>query len=425
MQGQISANRPQAQFLQIEKKFKAFVGGFGSGKTYAGLIDQAIHFVEKPKVNQGYFAPNYGQIRDIFFPTAEEVASGMGLKVDIKVSDKEVHWYNGRNYIGTTICRSMDNPSSIVGFKIGKALIDEIDIMNTEKATLAWRKIIARLRWADKRNWVDASNGAAVTTTPEGFKFVHKQFVEHVEKKGKHSYYGIVHASTYENENNLPDDYIDSLFETYPPELIAAYIDGQFTNLTSGTVYRNFNRVANGSHEEIKEREPLYIGQDFNVNHMASCIFVKRGNGYHCVAELVDGIDTPSLIKTIEDKYPEHKIYMYPDASGKNTSSKGASISDIGLLKAAKFNIKAKNQNPFIKDRVLSVNTAFTKQKIWVNAKNCPETTKCLEQQAYDKNGEPDKKSGVDHQNDGFGYFCHYEMPVNKPTIEVGFMAMG
>ena len=102
MQGQISANRPQAQFLQIEKKFKAFVGGFGSGKTYAGLIDQAIHFVEKPKVNQGYFAPNYGQIRDIFFPTAEEVASGMGLKVDIKVSDKEVHWYNGRNYKSTS-----------------------------------------------------------------------------------------------------------------------------------------------------------------------------------------------------------------------------------------------------------------------------------------------------------------------------------
>jgi hypothetical protein len=32
--------------------------------------------------------------------------------------------------------------------------------------------------------------------------------------------YGLVQASTFDNEKNLPDDYIPSLLASYPPELI-------------------------------------------------------------------------------------------------------------------------------------------------------------------------------------------------------------
>ncbi|MCP4256747.1 MAG: terminase [Planctomycetes bacterium] len=407
----VSVNKPQHDFISLPNKFKAFVGGFGSGKTWAGSIGQAIHFLEYPKVNQGYFSPTYPQIRDIFFPTADEVAFEFGLKVNVREGNKEVHWYNGARSIGTTICRSMDKPQNIVGFKIGKALVDEIDIMPIDKATTAWRKIIARMRWPDVQNGVD------VTTKPEGFNFVHNQFVQHPDGVDK-SHYGIVHASTYDNELNLPDDYIDSLIETYPAELIEAYLNGQFVNLTSGSVYRNYDRARCNSTETIRDKETLYIGQDFNVGEMASCIFVKRETGWHCVAELSGLLDTPDVINVIQGKYPENKIYVYPDASGKARKTVGASTSDISLLKAAGFTIRAKNQNPLVKDRVLSVNTALSKSVIWVNAKACPETAKCLEQQAYDKNGEPDKKSGVDHQVDAFGYPIAYEMPINKPMVQ-------
>ena len=40
-----------------------------------------------------------------------------------------------------------------------------------------------------------------------------------------------------------------------------------------------------------------------------------------------------------------------------------------------------------------------------------------LEQQVYDKNGEPCKKSNKDHQNDATGYPIAYEFPINKPAI--------
>lgn len=200
-----------------------------------------------PQNKRGYFAPTYPQIRDIFYPTVEEVAHDWGLKVKIVESNKEVHFYSGRQYRGTTICRSMEKPDTIVGFKIGNALVDELDVLKADKARQAWRKIIARMRYK-----VDGlRNGIDVTTTPEGFKFVYNQFVKAVREKPElRSMYGLVQASTFDNEKNLPDDYIPSLTASYPPELIKAYLNGQFTNLTSGTIYHQFDRVLNNSSEE-------------------------------------------------------------------------------------------------------------------------------------------------------------------------------
>ncbi len=162
-------NVPQARFLAMQQKFKAYVAGFGSGKTWVGCGGICKGFWEFPKINQGYFAPTYPQIRDIFYPTVEEVAHDWGLKVKIVESNKEVHFYSGRQYRGTTICRSMEKPDTIVGFKIGNALVDELDVLKADKARQAWRKIIARMRYK-----VDGlRNGIDVTTTPEGFKFVY------------------------------------------------------------------------------------------------------------------------------------------------------------------------------------------------------------------------------------------------------------
>ncbi|MDF1653098.1 terminase small subunit, partial [Pseudomonas aeruginosa] len=213
---------------------RGLVAGFGSGKTWVGCSGLAQHAWEWPRINAGYFAPTYAQIRDIFYPTMEEVAFDWGLRTKINQANHEVHLYSGSAYRTTIICRSMEKPQTIVGFKVGRSLVDELDVLSLVKAQQAWRKIIARMRYKvdGLRNRVD------VTTTPEGFKFVFQQFVKQLrEKPHLQDLYGLVQASTYDNEANLPDDYIDSLMESYPPQLIAAYLRGQFVNLTSGTIY--------------------------------------------------------------------------------------------------------------------------------------------------------------------------------------------
>jgi hypothetical protein len=122
-----SLNNPQYEFTQLPNKFRAFVAGFGSGKTWVGCANLCLHFLKNPNIPAGYFAPTYSQIRDIFYPTIEEVAEDWGLECDVQVSHKEVHLSLNGEHIGTIICRSMDKPATIIGFKIGHALVDELD----------------------------------------------------------------------------------------------------------------------------------------------------------------------------------------------------------------------------------------------------------------------------------------------------------
>lgn len=402
---------PQAKFLSMSQKFKAFVAGYGSSKTFTGCMSMCNHFYEWPLINQGYFAPTYPHIRDIFYPTIEEVAEKMGMSVEIKEGNKEVHFYSGNQYRGTTICRSLERPGSIIGFKIGHAMIDEFDVLPIHKAKIAWQKIIARMRYK-----IDGlKNGIDITTTPEGFRYVYQLFFKNPSEKPElKKNYGLIQASTYDNEKHLPKDYIPSLIEAYPSELIDAYIDGQFVNLTSGTVYRVYDRIKHNSTETIQEREPLYIGMDFNVQHMAATIYVHREKAWHVVAELKEVFDTPDMIRLIQDRWQKgkHPITIYPDASGRSRKSVNASESDIFLLRQAKFKVKNYLSNPLVKNRVMATNKAFENSLLFVNHLECPTVASCFEQQSYDKNGEPDKTSGFDHQNDASTYPIAYEMPI-------------
>jgi hypothetical protein len=415
-------NRPQARFLALDRKYRALVSGFGVGKTWGGSAGLCQHAWEWPKVNAGYFAPTYAQIRDIFYPTIEEVAFDWGLSCDTKESNHEVHLYSNGTYRTTVLCRSMEKPGEIVGFKIGKALIDELDVMKAEKAATAWRKIIARMRYK-----LDGlQNGVDVTTTPEGFKFVYQQFVKAVRDKPElAALYGLVQASTYENAKNLPDDYISSLRATYPPQLIEAYIRGQFVNLATGSVYTNFDRRLNHTPEAIKEGETLHCGMDFNVLNMTAVINVIRGALPLTLGELTKVRDTPTMAQMLRERFltKGHPVVIYPDASGRNTSSKNASESDLTILRQAGFTIVVDEENPAVKDRVNAVNAMILNDKgerRWkINTDACPVTTEAFEQQAYDKNGDPDKKTGHDHPCDAEGYFLVKRWPIVRPTAQV------
>jgi hypothetical protein len=206
-----------------------------------------------------------------------------------------------------------------------------------------------------------------VGTTPEGYKFVYRRFVTRGGADYKY-----INASTYDNEANLPDGYIQSLLDTYPEYLIKAYLNGQFTNLTSGTVYRQFSRSVHNSTETIREGEPLFIGQDFNVGNMASVICVNRAGKYHVAAELTGVMDTLHLCDVLRERYPKSEITIFPDATGAARNTADATKTDIRILRSVGFTVITSASNPPIKDRVLVVNTALEKGNLFVNVKACP-----------------------------------------------------
>jgi len=407
---------PQHAFLNdLPTPFKAYVGGYGSGKTFVGCLDLLNFIGQYPNQVMAYFGPTYGNIRDVFYPTIEEACRLLNFRCKIMQGNKEVHIYRGPTYFGTIICRSMDNPSSIVGFQFARALIDELDtITQVVKQRDVWNKIIARRRGSIERPVV-----IGVVTTPEGFKQTYKLFAKNPTKS-----YSMVQASTYENAQYLPIDYIPTLMETYSKELVQAYIRGLFVNLTEGTVYNIFDRVLNDSKATIDNGEYLHIGMDFNVTNMSAVIHVIRGGDPIAVGELTEIYDTPSMITAIKENFSDHPISIYPDSTGKNRESVDASTSDIVELERAGFNCVYSGVNPMIKDRVASMNRMFEsadgKRRYKVNTTLCPTYTEHLEQQSYDKAGMPDKSSDNDHLPDSGGYFICSEYPIVRPVTIVG-----
>ena len=396
---------PQTQLVNSTARFPAMVAGFGAGKTQA-LMLRTLRLIFGDGEDIAYYLPSYPLVRTIAYPRFGEMFDSLGVPWKLNKHEHTIQ-VNGK----TIIFRTMDNPDAIVGYEVGDSMVDELDTLPRDKARDAWNKIIARNRQKKK----SGTNTVAVGTTPEGFRFVYEKW-----KKNPTESYQLIVAPTYSNPH-LPDGYIEALRETYPSNLLQAYLEGEFVNLTAGVVYTNYDRKLCGTDAVAQEHEPLHIGMDFNVNNMAASIHIMRGGKGYAVDEIMGAADTPAVIDIIKARYHSNPVIVYPDASGAAASSTNASMSDIKMLKNAGFTINAPRKNGRVRDRVAAVNKALSDPKgnrmYYVNVDKCPNIALGLEQQAYDKNGEPDKTGSFDHMNDATGYFIVRQFPITFDRI--------
>lgn len=402
------ASAPQHAFVMAQDQFPAFVGGFGSGKTDAGVKRTLRLKWAYPGQSVAYYLPTYDLVRMIGYPRFTGTLRAAKVKFTLNKAEHVIN-IPGR---GQIIFRTLDNPERIVGYEVADSVVDELDTLKQADAERCWQQIIAR----NRQKKPDGSlNTVGVATTPEGFRFVYDRW-----EKSPSEGYRLIRASTYSNERNLPAGYIDSLKRSYPSQLIQAYIEGRFVNLTAGAVYPDFDRAKNHTPETIQEGEELHLGLDFNVYNCTASVGVIRLGVPKILGELVKMRDTPHVISTIKEKYPGRAIHVYPDASGQSNKTVNATESDILLLRQAGFQVHVPARNPFVKERVMAVNALICnsvgERKLLINTLAAPTITECLEQQIYDRNGEPDKTEGKDHAPDALGYFIHQRWPIVKPT---------
>jgi hypothetical protein len=401
----------QAAFATSSEPFPAFVGGFGSGKTAAAMARAMALKAHFKDCSVAYYLPTFPLVEDIAFQRFPELCERKGWAFKIRRGASPAVVFPGA---GAILFRTMENPDRIVGYEVAHSIIDELDTLPIDKARNVWNKVIAR-----NRQKCPMRNTVAVATTPEGFRFVHEMWV----KKAKPGYV-LFRARTMDNAAHLPLDYIENLSNTYSPQLLQAYLDGQFVNLTAGSVYPGFDRTKNASAEVVRPPvdgvgEAVHIGMDFNVMHGAAVTHVLRGDEPHAVEEFTEVFDTPAMVRLLKARYKDkgHPVVIYPDASGNSRKSNDASESDLSLLRAAGFRLCVNGKNPAVKDRVLSMNGMIDpdkdgKRRYRVNVEQCPAYVEALEKQPYDKNGEPDKAGGWDHVVDAGGYFIVYRYPL-------------
>jgi hypothetical protein len=402
----------QMKMINSTATFPALVSGFGGGKSETMVMKALKQMFEIENAQIAIYEPTVDLIKKIMYPRFEEILSNAGLVYKLNKSEGIIDIPN----IGTVLFRSLENPDRIIGYEVHHSHVDELDTLDTDKAQEAWQKLLGRnrKRIIPKRAGVLTKNTASVYTTPEGYRFVYQRWM-----KEKLHGYELIQASTYDNPF-LPKEYIRNLKESYPEQLIEAYLNGQFVNLAQGTVYPNYHPINNRSYERIQmDLETIHIGMDFNVNHMSAVVAVKRYNKLFVLAEISDVRDTPAMIEIIKDRYDTGRvIVIYPDASGNSSKSVDASKSDISLLRDSGLKVYAPPKNPPVRDRIVSCNSAFKNalnhHHLYINDKECPKLSSNLIEQAYDKNGIPMKINNVDHLPDALGYLVHKVLGVAK-----------
>ena len=387
----------QKKFIYSTDTSTGLVAGFGAGKSFAGVLKTIIKKLEYPTVDVAYYLPTYADIRDIAIPKFSELLEDLGIPYKINKSDKDIYVKDR----GKILLRNMSQPEGIVGYEVGYSLIDECDILPLEKMQLAYIKILGRNRSVLPDG---SANQTDVVGTPEGFKWFYKTFYNTNKR--------LIQAKTTDNRF-LPVSFIDTLKENYTETLLQAYLNGEFVNLTSGTVYNHFDRTKHVIDVPDKEYMQYFIGQDFNIGGCISTVFVEE-DGKAVMIDEVESKDTFEIITKLA-KYKEYAI-IYPDSSSKSTST-NASSSDFDLLTKAGYKLFRASKNPFIKDRVNMANKLFSDDKIRISSK-CRKTIEALEQQAYDDKGHPIKEAGAgtkDDYTDSFGYAIYHRFK-NKFT---------
>lgn len=403
----------QYNLITAEEQFPAFCGGFGSGKSEALVTRALLKKCIYPKNDVAYYMPTFDLVRTLGYPRFEEKLDKYKISYRLNKTFARIEAKNA----GSIIFRTMEKPERIIAYEVADSFVDEIDTLKMEIAKAVWIKIMARNR---QKKFDGSLNTIAVGSTPEGFRFLYENW----KNNPPSLMYRLIHASTWSNERNLPAGYIESLLAQYPPQLIAAYLDGEFVNLTGGSVYPEFDRLLNRSFETITANDNLlHIGMDFNVTNMTAIVNVFRGKLPHAVDELTKIYDTPRMIEAINNRFPHKTIVVYPDASGDARHTNNASDSDLDLLKAAGFHVIANPSNPAIKDRVVALNAiilnAEGQRRLKINIEKCPVLVSGLEKQIWDtKKGEPDKTSGWDHANDAEGYFINHTFPIKRQSVQ-------
>lgn len=401
----------RAFICEREVRIPMFIGGFGSGKTTAGVQWATSRGVANAPGYGLAVAPTYSMVRDVIYRTFVLWLNAHGIPFKWHRTDHILTVFSGYEQQFDVLLRSGDRPERLVGTNPAWAWIDEPGLQPEETIN----QVIARVR---DPNATLLQIG--LTGTPEGVS----NHLYRLATESPEGHVKVIRAKTTDNPY-LDPRYVESLRARFSPEEVEQYLNGEFVVLEGG-VYRHFKRAKHCRPCTNPLDGQLVVGADFNVaapkgSNLGMCWVVGRiiGDELHVFGEIIHNNtntyeQADALLAFIRDEYAKkgQRIdareaatapLVYCDASGDARRSSAAK-SDVAILRQAGFRVVTASKNPPVKDRVNTLDHRFRIDRMLIDPVRCPNLVRALEQQAYDMNGDPEKKGGVDNVNDALGY---------------------
>lgn len=278
---------PQKQFVDdTDHKILGYCAGFGAGKTFALCAKAVFLGMDNPNTTAAVFEPTNIMLRDVWMRSFDQFLEEYNIQHDFRVSPQPEYVLHLPRGPVTLLCRATETFNRIRGQNLSFVLADEIDTSPMEIAQKAAEMMLARLRGGQKPQ-------LALASTPEGYKYLYRTFVEQGDNPDRR----LIKARTTDNPH-LPEGFVESLYQNYDSQLVASYINGEFTNLANTTVYHPFDRDRHWCDTEITPEDRVFVGVDFNVSACFCEVMVRRGDEFHVVAEHYPK-DTPAVVNNL------------------------------------------------------------------------------------------------------------------------------
>lgn len=241
----------QERFLKLPHKYRAFVGGIGSGKTYIGSLLAVIKY---GRGESGMVvAPTYRMLKDVTQPQILEFLDAHNIPYEYKTSEEKL--INPFNSSVRILFRSGEKPDRLRGPNLTWGYLDEMALMKDE----VWKVLMGRLRVGRASAWG--------TTTPAGYNWVYRRWVE-----AENPRYGMVQASSREN-TFLPEEYVEDLEADYTEAFAQQEIEGKFVSF-EGLVYPEFREDVHVIDDfEIPRSWPVYRAIDYGYKNPFVCLW--------------------------------------------------------------------------------------------------------------------------------------------------------
>ena len=388
---------PQRAWWELPNFIKLLVGGYGSGKTHIGAMRSIWLSYRNAGLPGQYVSPSYPIAKRTIIPTLEALLDGAGIRYTHHHSD---HTFHISNWDGHIWIGSGDSPDGLKGPNLAWAGIDEPFI----QPRVVFNQMLARVRHpaAPQRELF-------LTGTPETMNWGYEVAINDESRYDV----GVVTARTSDNIH-LPPHYLATLRSAFTEEMQAAYLEGRFVNLTTGRVYRPFDRelhLAPMDHGGL----PVSCGIDFNVDYLTAELFVAGPRWIHFIDEIrLFNATTFELADRLNQRYPGITVYPDPSGRARHTSSTG---SDHEILRQSGFRLRTHAMQPPVRLRVNAVNRLLKERRLTIAPGRCPHLIRDLESCVWSGDQVDKRDPARTHASDAAGYAIEYNFPITSRRV--------
>ena len=401
--------------LQRPSRLKLASGGRGSGKSHFFAEEAVERMVVKPSTRFVCIREVQRSIKFSVKSLVETKIRAMGVAHLFAILETEIRRRGGT---GVMIFEGMQDHTaesikSLEGFDV--AWVEEAQSISQRSLDL----LIPTIRAEGSEIWFSWN------------PYKPTDAIEVLAKSGRDGMI-LVHV-TFRDNPFITKELLDEerALRASDPDKAEHVWDGKYDRGGKGRIYAKFidDAFPKGNVDDsVRDLDgEILIGQDFNINPMASIIAVRAIDECHVLdCLLVETSNTEEVCTEVRRLYPNRHVVFCPDPAGRqrHTNAK-AGQTDFTIIESFGFEIRGPLAHPPVVDRINNVNLnlcdAQGRRRLRVHPRASDLITALGNHTYKDGTKLPDKKSGYDHANDALGYLLWSEFNIAQPSQEWGF----